>query len=230
MLGRFKIRNAGQVCVSPTPLLRAEEGLRPLRRPLSAEGYGALKVGSGLEQETTHGTARACAPRRLRWSSSSRTRRSAAARSSTGGERRAGTAATSSRRPSSPALPDDARLMTERAVRPGRADRAVQRRRRGPQARELAAVRPVVLRLHRRPLATRAKVAERHLEAGMVNINHFGRRWPRRRSAASRTAASAAKAARRRSTATSSPSSSPRRTEAFLRGPSRPRAPRGSRR
>ena len=68
---RFKFRNAGQVCVSPTRFYVQEKVYDRFVATLRRHTRKTIKVGGGLEPDTKHGAARARAPRCRRWTSSS---------------------------------------------------------------------------------------------------------------------------------------------------------------
>ena len=58
LIGAFKYRNAGQVCVSPTRFFVQEKVYDTLRRQASPRSPRRIKVGDGLEADTHDGAAR----------------------------------------------------------------------------------------------------------------------------------------------------------------------------
>ena len=169
MLVQFKSRNAGQVCVAPSRFY-VQKKIYDRFVERFAKGYGALQVGSGLEATTTMGPL-AHARRVDSMQQFVEDAKKRGGQIVVGGERlpRPGnffppTVVTG--------LPDDSKLMTEEPFGP------------------VAPITPfndideVLKRANALPfglasfvftgsMATAHKV-ETHLEAGMVNVNHFG--------------------------------------------------------
>ncbi len=169
MLVQFKTRNAGQVCVAPSRFF-VQKKIYDRFVDRFAKGYGALQLGSGLEKETTMGPL-AHARRVDSMQQFVEDAKKRGGQVIIGGERLAGpgnffapTVVTG--------MPDDSKLMTEEPFGP------------------VAPITPfddideVLKRANALPfglasyvftgsMATAQKV-ETHLEAGMVNVNHFG--------------------------------------------------------
>jgi succinate-semialdehyde dehydrogenase/glutarate-semialdehyde dehydrogenase len=168
-LVQYKLRNAGQVCVAPSRFFVQKKAYdRFVDR--FAKGYGAAKVGNGLEKETVMGPL-AHARRVDAMEQFVEDARKRGAQVVTGGARLASpgnffppTVVTG--------LPDDARLMTDEPFGPVApivpfedAEEVLRRANALPYG--LASY------VFTGSLATAHKV-EQHLEAGMVNVNHFG--------------------------------------------------------
>ena len=131
LMGAFKYRNAGQVCVSPTRFFVHDKVYDKFVGQF-IDIAKAIKVGDGLEP-----TARwARSPIRAASTPSRRsspTRRSKGAKVATGGKR-IGNQGNFFQPTVLTDVPENARIMTRGAVRPGRRDAALQgdRRRAGP--------------------------------------------------------------------------------------------------
>jgi succinate-semialdehyde dehydrogenase/glutarate-semialdehyde dehydrogenase len=169
MLVQFKTRNAGQVCVAPSRFF-VQKKIYDRFVDRFAKAYGALQLGSGLDKETTMGPL-AHARRVDSMQQFVEDARKRGGQVIVGGERLS--------RPGNffpptvvTGLPDDSKLMTEEPF--------------GPVApiTPFDDVDEVLRRANALPfglasyvftgsMATANKV-EMHLEAGMVNVNHFG--------------------------------------------------------
>ena len=169
MLARFKVRNAGQVCISPTRFY-VQEGAYPRFLDRFTEVIASIRVGNGLEEGTQMGPLvhqrRLQAVQDLVGDAAAR-----GGRIAFGGERLsregfffAPTVVTD--------LPDDSRLMQEEPFGPVA---PVVRFRDVPEVLRRANGLPFGLASYvfTNSLATATAVSN-GLEAGMVNINHFG--------------------------------------------------------
>jgi succinate-semialdehyde dehydrogenase / glutarate-semialdehyde dehydrogenase len=169
MLARFKVRNAGQVCISPTRFY-VQEGAYERFLACFTEVIASVRVGDGLEEGTQMGplvhARRLQAVQDLVGDATAR-----GGRIATGGRRLsregfffAPTVVTD--------LPDDSRLMQEEPFGPVA---PVVRFRDVPEALRRANSLPFGLASYvfTNSLATATAVSN-GLEAGMVNINHFG--------------------------------------------------------
>jgi len=169
LLVQYKTRNAGQVCVAPSRFFVQKKAYdRFVDR--FAQAYGAVKLGSGLEKETVMGPL--AHARRV----------DSMEQFVEDAKRRGGQVVTGGVRLARPGnffpptvvtgLPDDSKLMTEEPFGPvapivpfGDADEVLKRANALPYG--LASY------VFTGSLATAHKV-EQSLEAGMVNVNHFG--------------------------------------------------------
>jgi succinate-semialdehyde dehydrogenase/glutarate-semialdehyde dehydrogenase len=169
LLVQYKTRNAGQVCVAPSRFFVQKKAYdRFVDR--FAQAYGAVKLGSGLEKETVMGPL--AHARRV----------DSMEQFVEDAKRRGGQVVTGGVRLPRPGnffpptvvtgLPDDSKLMTEEPFGPvapivpfADADEVLKRANALPYG--LASY------VFTGSLATAHKV-EQSLEAGMVNVNHFG--------------------------------------------------------
>jgi succinate-semialdehyde dehydrogenase/glutarate-semialdehyde dehydrogenase len=192
MMGGFKYRNAGQVCISPTRFFVHEKVYDDFVGKF-IDIAKKTKVGDGMAADSRMGPL--ANPRRVNAIEAFVTDAQEKGAKVEAGGKRIGNQGNFFEPTVLTEVPDDARIMNEEPFGPVA---VMLRFKETDEMLERANKLPYGLASYAftKDAKTAGKVADA-LESGMVTINHMGLACPKRHSAASRTRASATRAARR---------------------------------